>query len=406
MIKNRTIFTRDNLEVLRGMDSNSVDLVYLDPPFNSNRNYAAPVGSKAAGAEFKDSWSMDDTKHEWHGLIADEHPELYKVIEGAGAAGGKGDKAYLIYMSMRLLELRRILKPTGSIYYHCDPVMSHGVKLVMDAVFGRDNFRNEIIWRIGWISGYKTQKQGFIRNHDTLLYYVNGAKFTFCKEYIPYPKDYVRRDGKPPSGKGIPIEDTWNCSGADVLDSIMIKSFSKEKTGYPTQKPLALMERIISASSKKDGMVLDPFCGCATTCIAAEKLGRQWIGIDISPKAADLVKVRLLETVGVAEKTKKMLLPRGFVIHRTNIPQRTDGKRPTPYKQIKQFLFGKQQGTCKGCGHSFDYRHFEVDHIEPLAKGGADADGNKQLLCGSCNRYKGKGTMAELRAKLKELGII
>ena len=121
----------------------------------------------------------------------------------------------------------------------------------MDAIFGMSNFRNEIVWRIGWVSGFKTQKVGWIRNHETLLYYLKSRKAidTFNKEYLPYPKGYTRRDGKEPTGKGFPIEDTWNCSVGDVMDSIMIKSFSTEKLGYPTQKPLALLERIIKASS-------------------------------------------------------------------------------------------------------------------------------------------------------------
>ncbi len=199
-------------------------------------------------------------------------------------------------MAIRLLEMRRVLKPTGSIYLHCDLTASHYLKSVMDAIFGKQNFRNEIIWRIGWVSGFKTQKRGWIRNHDTLLYYVRSpaAIKEFNKEYLPYPDGYVRRDGQLPTGKGIPIEDTWNCSNGDILDSIMIKSLSREKLGYPTQKPLALLERIIKASSPPDGLVLDPFCGCGTAVHAAEKLGRRWIGVDISAFATGLVRKRIL----------------------------------------------------------------------------------------------------------------
>ena len=141
---NHTIFTGDNLDILRGMDSESVDLIYLDPPFNSNRHYKAPIGSQAAGAEFKDAWTFEDTKEAWWGLIADEHPAIYKVIDAAGDVGSKGDKAYLIYMAMRLLEMHRILKPIGSIYLHCDDVMSHSLKMVMDAIFGRKNFGTKL----------------------------------------------------------------------------------------------------------------------------------------------------------------------------------------------------------------------------------------------------------------------
>lgn len=153
------------------------------------------------------------------------------------------------------------------------------------------------MWRIGWLSGFKTQKRGWIRNHDIILYYTKTSKAVekFNKEYIPYAEGYVRRDGKKPTGKGIPIEDTWNCSSSDVLDSIMIKSFSKEKLGYPTQKPVDLLECIVKASSNEGDIVLDPFCGCGTTVEAAKNLNRQFVGIDISSFAIDLVRDRRLK---------------------------------------------------------------------------------------------------------------
>ena len=135
-IKPSTIFTGDNLDILRGFNSECVDLIYLDPPFNSNRNYSAPIGSQAAGAAFKDTWTWDDVKAEEHGLLADEHPAVYAVITAAGAAHGKPMQAYLIMMASRLIELKRILKPRGSIYLHCDPTASHYLKLLMDGVFG------------------------------------------------------------------------------------------------------------------------------------------------------------------------------------------------------------------------------------------------------------------------------
>lgn len=255
--KNKTVFTHDNLPVMRGMNSETIDLIYLDPPFNSNANYAAPIGSLAAGAAFKDTWTLQDIDVAWLDLLEARHPTLYRVIQ---AATSDSDRSYLIYMAMRLLEMHRLLKPTGSLYLHCDPTMSHYLKLIMDAIFGRRNFRNEIIWRIGWISGFKSKKIGWIRNHEVIFYYLKSkaAISLFNKEYIPYPPGYVRRDGKKPTGKGIPIEDTWNCSSADVLDSIMIKSFSREKLGYPTQKPLALLDRIIRASVPAGAQCLIP----------------------------------------------------------------------------------------------------------------------------------------------------
>ena len=388
---NQTIWTGDNLPIMRGMNSASVDLIYLDPPFNSNANYAAPIGSEAAGAEFKDTWALQDVDIAWLDLIEAKHPELWRVIQ---AAMTNSDKSYLIYMAVRLLEMRRVLKDSGSIYLHCDPTMSHYLKLAMDAIFGRVNFRNEIIWRIGWVSGFKTQKKGWIRNHDTLLYYVNSAAASkqFHKEYLPYPAGYVRRDGKMPTGKGFPIEDTWNCSVGDRLDSIMIKSFSTEKIGYPTQKPLALIRRIVKASCLPEGVVLDPFCGCATACIAAETEQRQWAGIDIAPKAAELVRLRMQKELGLFYDG----------VHRTDIPQRTDIEPLRRYNDPanKRVLYGEQGGHCNGCGEHFRPQNLTVDHIIAESKGGTDHLSNLQLLCGHCNSVKGNRGQEYLIAKL------
>ena len=143
----RTIWTGDNLDILRGLNSASVDLIYLDPPFNSNRNYAAPVGSAAAGAAFKDTWTLSDLDVAWMGLIADEQPAMYQVLQAAGLTHGKGMQSYLCMMAVRLVEMRRVLTDTGSIYLHCDPTASHYLKLLMDSIYGQGNFRNEITWR-------------------------------------------------------------------------------------------------------------------------------------------------------------------------------------------------------------------------------------------------------------------
>ena len=398
---NRTIWTGDNLDIMRGLNSESVDLIYLDPPFNSNQDYAAPVGSKAAGAAFKDTWALSDLDVAWAGYIADEHPAVAYLLSGAGMAHSKGMQSYLTMMAVRLLELHRVLKPTGSVYLHCDPTASHYLKQLMDAVFRHDSFRNEIIWRIGWVSGFKTQKRGWIRNHDTLLYYVKSPEAAdgFNKEYLPYPEGYVRRDGKPPSGKGFPIEDTWNCHSGDVLDSIMIKSFSKEKTGYPTQKPLALLDRIIKASSNPGDVVLDPFAGCATACVAAEKLDRQWVGIDLSSKAVELVNERLRSEMGD-------LFHYGFVTSRKDVPQRTDIDSPKDYRTHKHVIYGEQEGHCVGCMVHFEFRHLTVDHIVPRKRGGTGHKDNLQLLCGHCNSVKGDRPMEYLLAQLADAGVL
>ena len=307
-MKNKLYFG-DNLDILRDrIPDESVDLVYLDPPFNSNASYnvlfkeRSGKDSAAQIVAFDDTWRWGmESELAYKDIISNGSDKVVKLISGLREFLGQNDMmAYLVMMTQRIVELRRVLKPTGSIYLHCDPTASHYIKLVMDAVFGAENYRNEIIWRIGWVSGFKTQKRGWIRNHDTLLYYLasEAAIPYFNKEYIPYPEGYVRRDGKPPTGKGIPIEDTWNSSSGDVLDSIMIKSFSVEKLGYPTQKPEALLERIIKASSNEGDVVLDPFCGCGTSIAAAEKLNRRWIGIDITHLAITLIKHRLNDAYG------------------------------------------------------------------------------------------------------------
>ena len=186
--------------------------------------------------------------------------------------------------------------------------------------------------------------------------------------------------------KGVPCQNMWTDIGP-------VKG--SEKLGYPTQKPLALLERIITCSSNPGDFVLDPFCGCATACSAAEKLGRKWIGIDISEKAYDLVKLRLKKEAGI----ERFTTGKGKIIHRTDIPLREGYRTP----DIKHRLFGVQEGKCGGCQVRFEFRNMEIDHIIPRADGGRDDDGNLQLLCGSCNRIKGVRDMAYLRMRLKEM---
>ena len=182
--KNRTLWTGDNLDIMRGLNSETVDLIYLDPPFNSNRDYAAPIGSEAAGAAFKDTWTLSDVDLAWHGEIAEANPGLYSVIDAARQAHGKGMQSYLIMMAVRLLEMRRLLKPTASLYLHCDPTASHYLKLVMDSVFGRSNFRNEITWkrRYGTFSTVHASSKFGVAT-DTILFYAQTNNTPFHPQY-------------------------------------------------------------------------------------------------------------------------------------------------------------------------------------------------------------------------------
>ena len=392
--------------MLRGLNSDSVDLIYLDPPFNSGKQWSAPIGSEAAGAAFKDTWTLSDVDLAWHGEIAEEHPALYAILNAAGVAHGKPMKAYLIYMAVRLMELRRVLSPTGSIYLHCDPTASHYLKMTMDSVFGKDNFRNEIVW--AYAPSGRAPKYGFHKKHDLILYYSKGAP-TFNHLYTEMNPDtrstYSRRDEdgrlykESPGGRsyldeqrGRPVPSWWT-----DIPSFGTATNSPERTGYRTQKPLALLDRIIRASSDEGDMVLDPFCGCATACVAAEKLERQWVGIDISQAAANLVRSRMRNELG--------LFYRGE--HRTDIPARTDLGDIPPYDADinKRTLYGEQEGVCNGCRVLFPYRNFTIDHVVPQSRGGGDEPDNLQLLCAACNSTKGQGTHEALIAKLVADGI-
>lgn len=263
-------------------DAGGLKLVYIDPPFDVGADFSLDVEIGGEGVT--------------------KAPSVVEEIAYRDT-WGRGRDSYVAMMYERIRLMHDLLAHDGSMYVHVDARVGSHVRLLMDEVFGPDSFQREIVWRIGWISGYKSAANNWIRNHDTILYYVKDPEnFTFNKEYIPYPKDYVRRDGNPPSGKGYPIEDVWNASpmeheltGDESLDSIQIKSFSNEKTGYATQKNESLIRRIIKASSNEGDLIADFFAGSGTTMAVAEKLGRRWIGTDLGRFAMHTTRKRLIE---------------------------------------------------------------------------------------------------------------
>ena len=383
-----TFYTSDNLYVLCGLNSESVDLIYLDPPFNSKRTYSALVGSKATGASFKDVWTWKDIDEYYLDTLADQFPVLARYIADIGVIHSKAMMAYLTYMSQRMIEMHRILKETGSIYLHCDQAASHYLKILLDSIFGKKNFVNEIIWSYHWGLHVTTR---WNRKHDTILMYAKSGT-----RNIVFNADAVREAY---SEKSIMTKDPkWNKSynekgrlPEDVWYIPTINAMSKERTGYPTQKPLALLHRIIKASSNEGDIVLDPFCGCATTCVAAQQLRRKWIGIDIEKQSVKILIDRLSDDTGLFKN----------FVSTDQVPKRSDHKAVLPSESVKQRLYKQYQGKCNACGEDFKIGHLEIDHIAPKAKGGGDYYENYQLLCGSCNRIKGDRPMEYLRLKIE-----
>jgi len=377
------LYYGDNLDVLRRhLEDESVDLVYLDPPFNSNASYnvlfAERDGTQAASQikVFEDTWKWDESAARAYEGIVEGGGKVSQVMQAFRTFLGENDLlAYLAMMAPRLVELRRVLKPTGSIYLHCDPTAGHYLKMLLDSVFGPDNFRNEIIWKR---TSARSDSHRWNQIHDSILFYTKSADYAWNPQFTKYSEEYktdfygaidkgtgepymsdnmtaagIRHgeSGQPwrgvdPTTKGrhwaLPVRlvDKLGLTGTvqerlDGLDSagyvlwprkkggipryrrflkdmpgLAIQSVitdipplsaqSAERLGYPTQKPEALLERIIAASSSEGDVVLDPFCGCGTTTAAAQKLHRRWIGIDITSLAISLIRHRLADTFGKA----------------------------------------------------------------------------------------------------------
>ncbi len=306
-----TLYYGDCLDWMRRWDDGCVDLIYLDPPFNSKTDYNVLYSANGAGdaqfRAFSDTWTWDsdaaDRLDRYESAIGRRAHNaimgLYRML------GPSGMLAYLTYMAERLEECHRLLKPTGSIYLHCDPTASHGLKLVMDDIFGVKNFRNEVHWYY-YNKMHDRRKKLFAAASDTLLFYVKdiASRFTFHQLTERREKPVRQLIRKKVGGKMVNARDEagklmYQTKTTRTIDNVWripcIVPASKERLGYPTQKPLRLLERVIEASSDPDDIVLDPFCGCGTAIDAANRLGRRWAGIDISSFAIDLIRGKRLK---------------------------------------------------------------------------------------------------------------
>jgi site-specific DNA-methyltransferase (adenine-specific) len=304
------LFLGDNLDVLQThVADESVHLIYLDPPFNSNRTYAA-APRRAGGPKilkFDDTWRWDARAEAAFADLSScrgAPPKLTALLTALRGVLGEGDLlAYLVMMGRRLIELHRVLSPTGALYLHCDPTASHYLKIVLDVVFGAQSFQNEVVWRY---RRWPARARRFQRMHDVLFYYSKSDRgdHTFHTLY-GYEKladstlktfgtkkqlaDFSSGHRKP----SITEEETLGPPLSDVWEIGVIAPIGRERTGWPTQKPEALLERIVRASSSEGDTVLDPFCGSGTALVVAQRLGRRFIGIDAAPPAIDTAKKRL-----------------------------------------------------------------------------------------------------------------
>ena len=453
--KDATLWNADNLDVMRGMNSETVDLVYLDPPFNSNRMYQGKPGTKAAGQSFTDTWSWNSAKEEWLDTIQDDYPKVFEAIEAARDCHSGSMGGYIAFMSVRLIEIHRLLKSTGSMYLHCDSSADSYLRVVCDAIFGYQNQRNDITWQ-----RYKAKNganKKYSQDTDTILFYAKSSDAPFYPQYKPNRPEYEKAfnkddgDGRGPyqaistsapqnnpsskfewKGYSIPakgwrysretmeqldaegrlwypddkkkrIRKKWYLSESKgrIIPNIWtdidaVAAHATDDTGWATQKPVPLVERIVLGSSAPGDLILDPFCGCATALVASQNLGRRWIGIDKEDYAIDQVRQRL----GL------------WCNFETTPPIRTDGDTETdiravpvrlqrdPYgwekftnnqkRDLLAEIQGKDNGVqCPGCGIVLPVRYFQLDHDTPKSDvRSVNTIDNRILLCVPCNGYK------------------
>ena len=460
--------------MLRGIDSETIDLIATDPPFNKGRDFHATPDSLAAGARFADRWRWEeDLQPEWLDQIEDDWPAVKAVVDAAKIASGMDTAAFLCWLGVRVIEMRRVLKPTGSIYLHCDDTAAAWIKALMDAVFGRAQFQADLIWNR---AAENLSRRKYRRASEHLLFYSKSKDYTWNGAYLPHSEEYVAQsyrwsddrgrytttacqnnadrpnmvyefrgntrqwrysketmerldaDGLLVFNKqGIPrrklyLDDSPGVAVTTVWSDInVLQSRASERVGYPTQKPLALYERIVAASSNEGDMVLDPFAGCATTPIAAERLGRRWVAMDLWQGAHAIIKDRLQREVRLDEDGDYE------VLLETSPPVRTDGGAeaapflrrleraepppdgtPRSRAGMLELLIEQYGARCQGCEREFDDpRYLQLDHNTPRVDGGINHVSNRVLLCGPCNREKGaRYTLTGLRERNARMGYM
>lgn len=399
-----TIWCADNLDVMRGMNSETVDLIYLDPPFNSARNYRGR--GKARKQCFMDIWSDRQLK-EWDmlgGMNASidllRQEDWWASMELVKEKHSKSMYYYLCFMGVRLLQMKRILKPTGSIYLHCDPTSNSYLRLLLDFIFGHKNFVNEIVW---CYKGRNLSKRNFERKTDTIYFYGKGKERYFDEKGAHRPNDmkhsgrYNKEDekGRYALVKGAGGQYTKHYFKQTIMrenwwEIPYVKG--KEYTGWATQKPLALLKRILLASSKKNDIVFDPFCGCATTLIAAATNERRFIGCDNDREVVEVARLRWRESADLFFESSDREVFESIHIT-TELPERNDqfilGEPPIDAKidvlmLYGSTLYGNQLGHCNTCGKHLEYESLNVAHMVPIYQGGTNDVENLQLLCEKC----------------------
>lgn len=526
-LPSRTLFEGDNLLYLQAINTNSVDLIITDPPYNKSKDFYVTLDGYTQ-LSYPDRWTWKDDVHDlWMENIQEHEPKIHSIINSALASNGKAMGAFLAFMAMRLIEMRRILKPNGSIYLQCDDFADVWLGVLMEGIFGKDKFRSKIVWQ-RTAGGHHDAENEFGRVVDYIYFY--GPKIIdIDRILIPKDKNYIKKNksGKDEIGyyrnrfairekssslgeSGMPWQNynptehggTWrapkpnsdkvtfliekaNLSPSYNTEKSVLKRLdmlyeagllffsengipylkeylepymkgtrpnnmwtdikpvsekSREHTEFDTQKPLALVERQILASSNPGDVVMDPFAGSCTTLIAAEKLGRQWIGMDSGHVSGDLLNLRIARNPNIDATPEDIIVTAEIPIRnytemeKANLniadtyfecPTKTlNQERKIPEHKIKEIIKREKfatllkyikhltdvpegYGVCPCCGHVIHYKYFELDHIHPVSKGGKTIRENTQILCGSCNTIKNDRliSLEELQAEIETKGL-